>query len=77
MSGFGKAGTEEFWLAPPNCRAVIRSRLIFINSGDLSCLSLLVVRLELSLGLRIDGDEKQVLLLGRTKLIKLRRAWAQ
>lgn len=40
-------------------------------------MSLLVVRLELRLGLRIDGDEKQVLLLGRTKLIKLRRAWAQ
>lgn len=74
VSGFGKAGAEGFWLAPPDRRAVIRSRLIFINSGDLSCSSLLMVRLELRLGLRTDGDEKQMLLLGRTKLIKLRRA---
>lgn len=73
MSGFGKAGAEEFWLAPPDRRAVIRSRLIFINSGGLSCSSLLMVWLELRLGLRTDGDEKQVLLLGRTKLINLRR----
>ena len=39
MSDFGKAGAEEFWLVPPDRGAVIRSRLIFINSGDLSCSS--------------------------------------
>lgn len=64
----------KFWLAPLDRRVVIQSRLIFINSGDLNCSSLLMVWLELRLGLRTDGDEKQVLLLGRTKLIKLRRA---
>lgn len=44
-----------------------------MNSGNLSLLKSLNT-LELRLGLRIDGDEKQVLLLGRPKLIKLRRA---
>lgn len=58
----------------PDRRAVIQSRLIFINFGDVSCTSLLMVRLELRLGLGTAGDEKQVLLLGRTKLIKLRKA---
>lgn len=58
----------------PDRRAVIQSRLIFINFGDVSCTSLLMIRLELRLGLGTAGDEKQVLLLGRTKLIKLRKA---
>lgn len=58
----------------PDRRAVIQSRLIFINFGDVSCTSLLMVRLELRLGLGTAGDEKQVLLLGRTKLIKLVKA---
>lgn len=58
----------------PDHRAVIQSRLVFINFGDVSCTGLLMVRLELRLGLGTAGDEKQVLLLGRTKLIKLRKA---
>lgn len=71
MSGFGEAGAEEFWLAPPDqgCDSV----QVDNNFGDVSCASLLMVCLELRLGLGTAGDEKQVLLLGRTKLIKLRK----
>lgn len=36
--------------------------------------SILMVWLEMTLGLSTDWDEKQVLLLGRTKVLKLRRA---